>query len=163
MHEREEEDNGHSHSEPLYEYEEGFEGDESDNEGGKTSFTPLWKFVTKLEGGKGVEPLKFLCKHDCHQGKPHTSSYTHVRRHFCGVLESDENKGAIGISIFPKISMEERQKYIKIEEDAEKKHGKKQNIQSDASSQLGGNTSPSPQGSKTSRSRRTIANFLDIR
>jgi hypothetical protein len=49
MHEREEEDNGHSHSEPLYEYEEGFEGDESDNEGGKTSFTPLWRFMTKRE------------------------------------------------------------------------------------------------------------------
>jgi hypothetical protein len=31
------------------------EGDES----GKTSFTLLWRCVTKLEGGKGVEPLNF--------------------------------------------------------------------------------------------------------
>jgi hypothetical protein len=36
-HEREEEDSGHSHSDPLYEDEEGLEGDES----GKTSLTPL--------------------------------------------------------------------------------------------------------------------------
>lgn len=54
-HEREEEDSGHYHNDPLYEDEEGLEEDE----GGKTSLTPLWKFVTKHEGGKGVEPLNF--------------------------------------------------------------------------------------------------------
>jgi hypothetical protein len=96
-HEREEEDNCHSHSDLLYEDEEGLEG----AEGGKNSSTPLWKFVTKLEGGKrGGASTNVLCKHDYHQGKPYTGSYTHVRRHLCGVLESDDNKGAIGISIF---------------------------------------------------------------
>jgi hypothetical protein len=33
--------------------EGGFEEDEEDNEGGKASLTPLWRFVTKLEGGEG--------------------------------------------------------------------------------------------------------------
>jgi hypothetical protein len=37
----------------------GLKGMKSGNEGGKASLTPLWRFVTKLEGGKGVEPLNF--------------------------------------------------------------------------------------------------------
>jgi hypothetical protein len=40
-----------------------FEGDEGGNEegneGGKASLTPLWRFVTKLEEGKVVEPPNF--------------------------------------------------------------------------------------------------------
>jgi hypothetical protein len=71
-----------------------------------------------------VEPPNFF-KHDCHQGKPYIDSYTYVRRHLCGVLESDDDKEAIGISIFPKVSKKDRQKYIKIEEVAQKMHGKK--------------------------------------
>lgn len=57
-HEREEEYSGHS--DLLYEDEEG-EGDESedDNASNKTSLTPSWKYVTKLEGRKGVEPQNF--------------------------------------------------------------------------------------------------------
>jgi hypothetical protein len=43
-------------------------------------------------------------------------------------MVSDDNKRSIGINVFPNISMEERQKYIKIEEVAPKKHGKKQNL-----------------------------------
>ena len=82
-HERKEEDSGNSYSDPLYEDEEGLEGDE----GGKTPLTPLWKFVTKLQGGKGGGTTKFFCKQDCHQGKRYASSYTHVRRNLCGVLE----------------------------------------------------------------------------
>jgi hypothetical protein len=139
--------------------EGGFEEDEEGNEGGKASLTPLWRFVTKLEGGRGGGTTKFVCQHDCHQGKPYTGSYTRVRRHLCGVMESDDNKGAIGISIFPKISKEERQKYIKIEEVAQRKYGKKQKLHSDASSKFGGNTSASPHGSAASDSRRTIARF----
>jgi hypothetical protein len=68
------------------------------------------------------------CHRDCHQGKPYTNSYTRVTRHLCGVMESDDNKGAIGISVFPKISKEERQKYIKIENVAQRKHGRKQKL-----------------------------------
>jgi hypothetical protein len=68
-----------------------------------------------------------------------------VRRHLCGVMESDENK-----------SKEERQKYIKIEEVAQRKYGKKQKLHYDASSKFGGNTSASPHGFVASDSRRTI-------
>jgi hypothetical protein len=99
--------------------------------------------VTKLEGGRGDGTIKFVCHHDCYQGIPYTDSYICVRRHLYGVLESDDNKGAIGISIFFKIFKEEKQKCIKIEEVAQRKHGKKQKLQSDASSKFGGNTSPS--------------------
>jgi hypothetical protein len=77
-------------------------------------------------------------------------------------MESDDNKGAIGIIVCPKISKEQREKYIKIEDVAQKKYGKKQKLQSNASSQFGGNTSPSPRGSRTSEYRRTIADFVDI-
>jgi hypothetical protein len=67
-----------------------------------------------------------------------------VRRHLCGVLESDDNKGDIGISICPKLSKEEREKYIKIEEVAQGMHGKKQKVQYDASSRFSGTTYASP-------------------
>jgi hypothetical protein len=115
---------------------------------------PLWQFVTKFEKGKGGGSIKSLC--------PRDYSYTHLRRHLCGVMESDDNKGSTGITNFPNISNEQREKYIKIEEVAQKKYGKKQKLQSDASSRFGGNTSLSHRGSGTSRSRRKIADFLDI-
>jgi hypothetical protein len=44
-----------------------------------------------------------------------------VRRHLCGVMDSDDMKGAIGITVFPKVPKEERQRYIKIEEAAQNK------------------------------------------
>jgi hypothetical protein len=160
-HWREEEDSGHSHDEPQYEDGERFEEGEEGNEGAKASSTPLWRFVTNVEEGRGGGTTKFVCPHDFHDGKPFTSSDTSVRRHLCGVMDSDDRKGAIGITIFPKISKEERQKYIKIEEAAQRKHGKKQKLHSDASSKFGGNTSPS-HGSGTFGSRRTITDFLDI-
>jgi hypothetical protein len=170
-HRREEEDSGDSHDDhdPQYEVDEGFEleKEEEDNEESKKTskdaLRPLWRCVTKLEEGRGGGTTKFLCPHNFHKEKPYFGSYTHERRHLCSVMERNNNKGSIGINVCPNISMEERQKYIKIEEVAQKKHGKKQKLQSDASSRFSGNTSPSPQGSKTSRSRRTIANFLDIR
>jgi hypothetical protein len=77
-------------------------------------------------------------------------------------MDSDDRKGAIGITFFLKMYKEERQKSIKIEEAAEKKHGKKQKLHFDASSKFGGNTYPSPRVSGTSGYRRTIAYFLDI-
>jgi hypothetical protein len=169
-HQREEEDSGDSHDDhaPQYEANEGFEFEEEgeDNEEGKNlgkdALRPLWGCVTKLEDGRGCGTTKFLCSHNWHKGKPYTGSYTLVRRHLCGVMESDYNKVSIGINVCPNISMEERQKYIKIEEAAQKKHGKKQKLQFDASSRFGGNTFPSPHGSGTSGSRRTIAYFFDI-
>jgi hypothetical protein len=125
-HRREEEDSGHSHDEPQYEDGEGFEKDQEGkegNEGVKASSTPLWIFVTKVEEGSGGT-TKFFCPHDCHDGKPFIGSYTSVSRHLCGVMDSDDKKGGIGITICPRISKEERQKYIKIEKVAQRKHGK---------------------------------------
>jgi hypothetical protein len=53
--------------------EEGMEGDEDnetdnddhDPQKAKEKHTPLWKFVKRLEGGKGGETTKFICHH-CH-------------------------------------------------------------------------------------------------
>jgi hypothetical protein len=167
---REEEDSGDSHDDhdPQYEGNEGFEleEEEEDNEEGKTNdkdaLRPLWGCVTKLEDARGGGTTKFLCPHNCHKGKAYTGSYTRVKRHLCGVMGTDYNKGSIGINVCHNISMEQRQRYIKIEEAAQKKCGKKQKLQSNASSRFGGNTSPSPHGCRTSGSKRTIAYFLDI-
>ena len=71
--------------------EEGMEGDEdnendSDNHDPKKSkekFTPLWKYVTRLGGGKGGGTKKSLF-HDCHT--EYTGSYTCVRKHLCGTM-----------------------------------------------------------------------------
>jgi len=123
---------------------------------------PLWKFVTKLEAGRGGGTIKFLCPRDCHQGKPYTGSYTHVRRHLCGIMESNDNKGSLGINVCLNISKEQREICIKIEEVAQRKHGKKQKLQSDDVSSRFGGTSPSPRGSTTSTFRRTIGDFFDI-
>jgi hypothetical protein len=79
--------------------------------------------VTKVEGKGGVM-VTFFCPHDCHNGKAFAGSYTRVRRHLCGVMDSDDRKGGIGITGCSKVSKEKRQKYRKIEEDAQTKNGK---------------------------------------
>jgi hypothetical protein len=166
-HVNEEDDSGHSHSDPDYpmnEGEEGSEGDDNEVDSGKASLTPLWRYVTKLEEGRGGGTTKILCPHGCHPRKPYSGSYTHVRRHLCGVLDSDDNRGSIGIAIFPKITQEERENYIKIEEVAQRMNTKKQKVQPDASSpfsssSVGGRSSPS---GSVSGSKRTIEDFLDI-
>jgi hypothetical protein len=43
-------------------------------------------------------------------------------------MESDDNTGYLGINLCPKISKEQRQIYIKIEEAAQRKHGRKQKL-----------------------------------
>ena len=89
---------GPNSSDPMYDEEEGFEeeGDEleGDTEGQdeKGPSNPLWNYVTKLDGGKGGGSYKFVCPHGCHGGKPYTGSYTRLRRHLCGVLDSDEKR-----------------------------------------------------------------------
>ena len=45
---------------------------------------------------------KFVCPHGCHGGKPYCGSYTRLRRHLCGVLDSDEKKGFCGGTNLPK-------------------------------------------------------------
>jgi hypothetical protein len=168
-HVNEEDDSGHSHSDldyPMNEGEEGGEGDDNEVDSGKASLTPLWRYVTKLEEGRGGGTAKFLCPHGCRPGKPYTGSYTRVRRHLCGVLDNDDNRRSIGIAIFPKITQEQRENYIKIEEAAQRMNTKKQKVQPDASSpvsssSVGGRYSPSGSGSR-SGSKRTIEDFLDI-
>jgi hypothetical protein len=106
-HVNEEDDSGHSHSDPDYpmnEGEEGGEGDDNEVDSGKALLTPLWRYVTKLEEGRGRGTTNFLCPHGCRPGKPYSGSYTRVRRHICGVLDSDDNRGSIGIAICPKIT-----------------------------------------------------------
>jgi hypothetical protein len=66
-----------------------------ENEGAKASSTPLWRFVTKVEG-RGGGTTKFFCPHDYDQGKPFIGSYICVRRHLCGVMDSDDKKGPSG-------------------------------------------------------------------
>jgi hypothetical protein len=117
--------------------------------------------VTKVDVGRGGVSIKFLCPHDCHEGKPYVGSYTRVMRHLFGIMESDDNKGSLGINVCPNISKEQTQTYIKIEEAAQRKHGKNQKLQSDDVSSRFGGTSPSPCGSTTSTSRRTIGDFFD--
>ena len=165
----EEDDSGHSHSDPDYpmnEGEEGGEGDDNEVDSGKASLTPLWRYVTKLEEGRGGGTTKFLCPHGCRPGKPYSGSYTRVRRHLCGILSNDDNRGSIGISICHKITQEQRENYIRIEEAAQRINTKKQKVQPDAfspfsSSSVGGRSSPSGSGSG-SGSKRTIEDFLDI-
>lgn len=134
------EDSGLNMSDPMYDEGEGFEKewDEVEPKGetetleGKVRLTPLWNYVTKLEGGKGGGSYKFLCPHGCHGGKPFSGSYTRVRRHLCGVMDSDDKKGVVGIQICPNISSEHKRKYIQIEEAAQQK-SKKQKTHSESS------------------------------
>jgi len=49
----------------------------------KDKHTPLWKYVTKLTGGKGGGTGKFICHH-CNT--EYTGSYTRVRKHLCGSM-----------------------------------------------------------------------------
>ena len=105
--------------------------EDTETQDGKATSTPLWNYVTKLDGGKGGGSYKFVCPHGCHGGKPYCGSYTRLRRHLCGVLDSDEKKGSVGVQVCPNISTEQRRKYIQIEMAAQQKH-KKQKTQSDS-------------------------------
>jgi hypothetical protein len=81
-HRREEDDSGDSHDDPQFDVGEGFEGEEGNEEGNvgcSDLLRPLWQFVTKVEDGKGGGSIKFLCPHDCHDGKPYAGSYTRLR------------------------------------------------------------------------------------
>ena len=51
--------------------------------------SPLWKYVTRLGGGKGGGTTKFTCPF-CNI--TFTGSYTRVRKHLCGPMPCDEHK-----------------------------------------------------------------------
>jgi hypothetical protein len=59
-------------------------------------------------------------------------------------------RGPLGSQFSVKVSKENKQKHIKIEEDAQTMHGKKQKVQFDESSRFGGNTSATHHASGTS-------------
>ena len=63
----------------LGEEEEESEADEGTKT--KQDQTPLWKYVSRPEVGKGGGTTKFTCLH-CKN--TYTSSYTYAKRHFCG-------------------------------------------------------------------------------
>lgn len=80
-----------------------------DNEGAKTKSnqTPLWKYVSRSEGGKWGGTTKFTCLH-CKNTYP--SSYTHARKHLCGKMSWDGNK-QIRIITCGSVSQHQRAKF----------------------------------------------------
>ena len=80
----------------------------------KQDLTPLWKYVTRPEVGKGGGTTKFHCPH-CNN--KYTGSYTCARRHLCGKRPWDGDK-QIGIITCASVPAVDRAKYIKKEEEA---------------------------------------------
>ena len=78
---------------PEEEYHGEEEGESGDNETTvtptKIDQTPLWKYVTRPEAGKGGGTTKFLCPHCNTQ---YTGSYPHARRHLFGKRPWDGDK-----------------------------------------------------------------------
>ena len=121
--EQEDEEVGYSgyDENPEEEYRLEKEGESGDNE---TTMTPtkidqtsLWKYVTRLEAGKGGGTTKFICPHCNTQ---YTGSYTRARRHLCGKRPWDGDKN-IGIKTCVSVSATDRAKYIREEENAQYK------------------------------------------
>jgi hypothetical protein len=146
--------------------EEGMEGD-GDNENdsdsqdpqkSKDRYTPLWKYVTKLSGGKVGGTGKFICHH-CH--KDYTGSYTRVRKHLCGPMYWDEGKN-IGIKACVSIDYKDRLKYQREEEvalnKAKRPRGEPENVGRMFS---GRSASPHASAFSPSSSPRTLSKFLD--
>lgn len=102
-------ENLHGDYDPYYgeeeevEWDEDIESDGEDNN--KDSLTPLWKYVQRLEGGKGGGTTKFTCPHN---NNSNTSSHSHVRKHLCGLFLGDENKH-IGVKTYNKLPKVHRQ------------------------------------------------------
>jgi hypothetical protein len=91
----------------TYHGEEEWKGDENeiDSDDGqkcKESSTPLWKYATKLGGGKGRGTTKFICFH-CHT--TYIGSYTCVRKHLHGIMPWDDGKASVAhIAILSELS-----------------------------------------------------------
>ena len=135
------------------EEEEEEEEDDRNPKKAKEELTPLWKYVTKTQGGKGGGTCKFTCHH-CNI--TYTGSYTRVRRHLCGSMPSDEKKSG-GVCICKKVLPTQRAIYRKEENEAiYKSKGLKADNVNDLSS-------PSTRGSGFSPvgSRKTLSDFLD--
>ena len=99
---------------------------ESD-EGPKKDTIPLWKYVTRLRGGRGGGTTKFTCLH-CN--KTYTGSYTHVRKCLCGIMPCDQGQ-AIEIKTCDKVLGKERNKY-RMEEEAAQNNSKRSRVESES-------------------------------
>lgn len=93
------------------------EAESGDDEGTKMKVdqTPLWKYVSRLEGGKigGTTKFTFL-----HCKNTYTGSYTYARKHLCGKMPWDGNK-QVGIKTCVSVSTQQRAKYTREEEEAQ--------------------------------------------
>jgi len=117
--EDEEVGSGPYHGEEEVKGDDDHENDSDDGHGNKPkeNSTPLWKYVTRLGGGKGGGTTKFICPH-CR--KTYMGSYTSVRKYLCGVMPCDENK-TIGVKTYGKVPSKDRTKYKREEEEAQHK------------------------------------------
>eukprot|EP00253_Pinus_taeda_P025012 PITA_25012 len=122
--------------------EEALEEGEHDPQKTKQDQTPLWKYVNRVETGRGGGTTKFHCPH-CNND--YTCSYTRARRHLCGKRSWDGDK-QIGIKTCPVVSAANRAKYIREEEEAQYKSKKSRGF-FEPSSQSQRTPSASSQGS----------------
>jgi hypothetical protein len=145
--------------------EEGMEGDEdneNDSDGqdpqkSKDTYTPLWKYVTKLIGGKGGGTGKFICHH-CYT--EYTGSYTRVRKHLCGSMYWDQGKN-IGIKVCVIIDSKDRLKYQREEVEQNKAKILRGEPENARTMFIGRSASPHASAFSPSSSPRTLSEFLD--
>ena len=80
---------------------------EADSDQGQKhkDITPLWKYVTRLVGGKGGGTTKFICPHCT---KTYTSSYSNVIKHLFRIMPCDQCK-AVGVKTCYKLLGKEKQ------------------------------------------------------
>jgi hypothetical protein len=107
------------------------DSDDYDLQKAKEKYTPLWKYVTRLNGGKGGGTTKFICYH-CHT--EYTGSYSRVKKHLCGTMYWDEGKN-VGIRACVKVDPEDRLKYQREEEVAQNK-GKKPKVELESAQRM---------------------------
>ena len=129
----------------------------------KQGQTPLWKYVQRMEGGKGGGTTKFICPH-CN--KQYHGSYTRARKHLCGKMPGDGDKN-IGIKICTNVLATQREKYRKEEEASLQRSSKRSRGFIDSGPTHHGQTSSTSThasgfgSSGTGLRRRTISDFLD--
>jgi len=139
--------------------EDGEEEEIESDEGPKKDTTPLWKYVTRLGGGRGGGTTKFTCLH-CN--KTYTGSYTRVRKHLCGIMPCDQGK-ATRVKTCDKVPSKERNKY-RMEEEAAQNNSKRSRVESKSpqrmfSSRFG---SSFTHASGFLPMRKTLSDFLEL-
>jgi hypothetical protein len=152
-------DNTYHGEEDEIEGDDKNENDSDDTQKRKEILTSLWKYVTRLGGGKRGGTTKPTCHH-CH--KTYTGSSTRVRKHLCGLMHWDEGK-TIGVKTCVEVTPKDRLKYQSEEEEAQNK-SKIPRVEHESSQKMfiGQYASPQASGFSPSSSRcRTLLDFLD--